>query len=57
MAGYEDAHGAERPSLDPAIRAIVDRKKPKIIILDMRSSESPTTVIRGAGLRPTPRAL
>ncbi len=86
LAGYEDVDDAERLSLDPAMRAIVDRKgldrraastsqigrfetewlateenlaaltnlsglwidrvhdrkKPKIIILDMDSSESPT---------------
>ncbi len=86
LAGYEDVNDAERLSLDPAMRAIVDckgldrraastsqmwrfetewiateenlaaltnlsgiwidrvhdRKKPKIIILDMDSSESPT---------------
>jgi hypothetical protein len=86
LAGYEDVNDAERLSLDPAMRAIVDRKgldrraastsqmgrfetewlateenlaaltnlsglwidrvhdrkKPKIVILDMDSSESPT---------------
>jgi len=26
LAGYEDANDAERPSRDPAMRAIVDRK-------------------------------